>query len=186
MYEVFDPSHRASRWVNEWKHQPHQLAGKRGRQGEDWCPVVNVTWYDAWCFAAWCGYRLPTELEWEHACRAGSKDGWYFGNDEAELEKNCWVVENSNESTHPVGELKANANGLYDMHGNVEEWCDDRWEPGALARVLRGGSWSNVGRNCRSASRDGYTPHDRDHFIGFRLAAVPAVGAKPVQASSGA
>jgi hypothetical protein len=180
MYEEFDPEHRTSRWVGR-----HPLAKKR-KQGEDRCPVVNVTWYDAWCFAAWCGHRLPTELEWEHACRAGSAASWCFGNDEAELAKYAWYDANSNDSTHPVGELQANANGLFDMHGNVFEWCADRWEPWASARVLRGGSCFHDGRGCRSASRSGFGPDDRDRGGGFRLAAVPVVGAEPGKGDSGA
>ena len=108
---------------------------------------------------------------------------WCFGNEEAELGKYAWYTKNSNDSTHPVGELEANENGLYDMHGNVWEWCEDRWEPGASARVLRGGGWFDYGRYCRSADRYGYVPGNRHRFNGFRLAAVPDVGAK--QASSG-
>jgi formylglycine-generating enzyme required for sulfatase activity len=168
MYEEFDPHHRDSRWNDE-----HPLGN------DDRCPVVSVTWYDAWCFAAWCGHRLPTELEWEHACRAGSETAWYFGNDDADLARHAWYWENSRFSTHPVGELAKNTNGLHDLHGNVWEWCEDRYEPGASARVLRGGGWLDDGGYCRSAFRRRLAPEDRDDGIGFRLAAVPAVGAEP-------
>jgi formylglycine-generating enzyme required for sulfatase activity len=173
MYEEFDPQHRFHRWAGK-----HPLAKKR-KQGEDRCPVVNVTWYDAWCFAAWCGRLLPTELEWEHACRAGSTTRRCFGNEEADLAKYAWYFRNSNDSTHPVGELAANGNGLFDMHGNVWEWCEDHLEPGATARVLRGWSWYDHGRNCRSAFRYWKEPDYRSLHVGFRLAAVPDVGAKP-------
>lgn len=173
MYERFDPSHRQDRWLGT-----HPLAGKRGKEGEDHCPVVHVTFFDAWCFAAWCGHRLPTELEWEHACRAGSKDAWYFGNEETDLEKYAWYAKNSQRSTHPVGLKEMNGNELYDMHGNVWEWCEDRYAPGASPRLLRGGSWILNGRVCRSAFRLRGVPDYRYPFYGFRLAAVPDVGAK--------
>jgi formylglycine-generating enzyme required for sulfatase activity len=165
MYEAFDPSHRDRRWPGK-----HPLF--EGRPEADRCPVVSVTWHDAWCFAVWCGCRLPTELEWEHACRAGSADRWCFGNDEAELKEYAWYDENSEEATHPVGRLRENGNGLFDVHGNVWEWCDSRSSPGAPVRVLRGGSWGGLGWFCRSALR-GYWPLLRLQFIGFRLAAVP-------------
>jgi formylglycine-generating enzyme required for sulfatase activity len=182
MYEEFDPRHRAQRWPGK-----HPLVKKR-KQGDDRCPVVDVTWYDAWCFAAWCGHRLPTELEWEHACRAGSAGSWCFGNEEAELVKYAWYGSDlESGSTHPVGELQANAFGLFDMHGNVWEWCTDRWVPGASACVRRGGSWYAHGRNCRSASRYTRAPGSRNQACGFRLAAVPcAVGAGPGKEGRGA
>jgi formylglycine-generating enzyme required for sulfatase activity len=157
MYELFDPLHRLVR-----RQDAHDVR----------CPVVRVTWYDAWCFAHWCGYRLPTELEWEHACRAGSATIWCFGDDEAELKKHAWYQQNS-WSCHPVGELSPNSYGLFDMHGNVWEWCEDRWELAASARALRGGSYVEFAWHCRSASRFRSLPgHCWHSFFGFRMAAT--------------
>jgi formylglycine-generating enzyme required for sulfatase activity len=181
VYEEFDPAHWKQRWRNARNDAEHPLAKKRGRSGEDRCPVVNVSWYDAWCFAVWCGHRLPTELEWEHACRAGSESAWYFGNEEDELKNHAWCSEAwKGGSTHPVGGLLPNGNGLYDMHGNVWEWCVDPREPWASHRVLRGGSWFLRGEYCRCAYRLTYNPDFRSQYYGFRLAAIPD-GAKLVQ-----
>jgi formylglycine-generating enzyme required for sulfatase activity len=169
MYEEFDPRHKTIRW----RGNSHPLAKKRGKGGEDRCPVVHLSWYDAWCFAAWCGHWLPTELEWEHACRAESVTAWYFGNDEAELKKHAWYgLDLKTGSTHPVGILLPNSNLLYDVHGNVWEWCEDRYEPGASRRVLRGGGWDDYGEHCRSAYRHSGAPDYRFRDYGFRLAAV--------------
>jgi formylglycine-generating enzyme required for sulfatase activity len=129
MYEAFDPAHAANRWKNEYQNNEHPLATIAGRAGEDYCPVINVTWYDAWCFAAWCGDHifLPSELQWEHACRKGTAWNYYFGDEEEELSQHAWFFDNSQLHTHPVpGEDSndhCNGNGLYDMHGNVWEWC---------------------------------------------------------------
>jgi formylglycine-generating enzyme required for sulfatase activity len=174
MYEEFDPHHREDRWDGK-----HPLFD--GTPEGDRCPVVNVTWYDAWCFAAWCSCRLPTELEWEHACRAGSAEAWCFGNNEADLENYAWYRTNSEAGTHPVGELAANNYGLHDMHGNVWEWCGERDDSGP--RLFCGGSWRSVGSLCWSALPFG---HETGSLaFGFRLAAVPA-SLEPSKASQGA
>ena len=159
-------------------------------------PVETVSWEDARAFctklsevaeerAAGRTYRLPTEAEWEYACRAGSAGKYSFGDTEAELGKLAWYDKNSGNTTHPVGEKQANAWGLYDMHGNVWEWCQDGYGPyeagpasdlsvpgSASHRVLRGGSWSNLGKVCRSALRSRYAPVYRDQLYGFRVAGV--------------
>ena len=133
------------------------------------------------------GYRLPTEAEWEYACRAGSQARYSFGNNEASLGEHGWYDGNSGSQTHPVGQKRANALGLYDMHGNVWEWCwdgyaDDYYKQslgddplgvaGAALRVIRGGSWRLNPRYCRSAYRRRNTPGYRRNDVGFRLARV--------------
>ena len=114
------------------------------------------------------GYRLPTEAEWEYACRSGSKAAYCFGDDEQQLDQYAWFDQNSGSTTHPVGEKQPNAWGLCDMYGNVWEWCWDLWE--GSSRVIRGGSWRDSAGGCRSAYRDGDVPGGRFHSLGFRLA----------------
>ena len=156
-------------------------------------PVEQVSWEDAVEFcrklsalpeekAAGHVYRLPTDAEWEYACRAGTTTEYCFGDDENQLGDYAWYDENSGDRTHPVGQKKPNAWGLYDMHGNVWEWCQDWYgdlPAGAVTdptgpstgsnRVSRGGSWSLLSGFCRSASRDGDTPDLRSYDLGFRV-----------------
>ena len=129
-------------------------------------------------------YRLPTEAEWEYAARAGSTTAYCFGDDPRQLGEYAWYSENAGGRTHPhpVGQLQPNTWGLYDMHGNVWEWVQDRYgqytaEPvtdpqGCAAgpdRVIRGGSWYYGARFCRSAFRSHAAPGDRSFTLGFRL-----------------
>jgi formylglycine-generating enzyme required for sulfatase activity len=159
-------------------------------------PVELVSWEDAIEFckklsdlpeekAAGRVYRLPTEAEWEYACRAGSKTAYSFGESSESLGDYAWFKGNSNMQTHPVGEKKANAWGLYDMHGNVWEWCSyyGEYPKGAVSdpvgpredssRVPRGGSWGYEAASCRSATRLRYAPSNRGD-IGFRVALSPS------------
>ena len=128
-------------------------------------------------------YRLPTEAEWEWACRAKSIGRFSFGDDQARLKEHAWYNKNSAGKTHPVGQLQPNAWGLYDMHGNVWEWCQDWFGsfterpvndpkgPGSgESRVIRGGSWTLDRGTLRSADRRSSNPDNRNGHIGFRVA----------------
>lgn len=163
----------------------------RGRR-----PVINVSWDDAQKYCKWLSnetgqdYRLLTEAQWEYACRAGSTTRYCFGDDEKQLREYAYFLGNSDDKTHPVGEKLPNALGLYDMHGNVYEWVQDRYgaysyseEPSSnpsgpdtgSIRVFRGGGWLNIPDNCCSAYRDfaHYTSIGVD--LGFRLAMIGTI-----------
>jgi hypothetical protein len=135
------------------------------QRGDDDHPVVNVTWNDAVAYCKWAGGRLPTEAEWEHAALAGSSADPYGPLDEV-----AWYNNNSNRSTHPVGQKNPNAWDLYDTLGNVWEWCEDYDNQGSHRRVLRGGSWLNNQVLVRASSRGRSEPADRTDVIGFRCA----------------
>ena len=153
-------------------------------------PVENVLWNEAQAFCQKLSektgkkYRLPSEAEWEYACRAGTQTSYYFGDNPDLLKEYACYGNNSASKTHPVGQKKPNNWGLYDMHGNVWEWCEDGWQEnyqnaptdGTASsdnysqinyRVLRGGSWINSPRDCRSASRH-YDGFSLNHY-GFRV-----------------
>jgi formylglycine-generating enzyme required for sulfatase activity len=158
-------------------------------------PVETVRWDDAMDFCRRLSqrtgktYTLPSEAQWEYACRAGSQTRFCFGDSDSGLDAYAWYSGNSGSKTHPVGEKSPNAWGLHDMHGNVWEWCSD-WDgpysSGSVRnptgpsdgsdRVLRGGGWGGSPQGCRSAYRYGYTPGDSYVFLGFRVLAVPAAG----------
>ncbi len=143
-------------------------------------PVETVSWDDAQIFiqklnqlSGKKNYRLPTEGEWEYACRAGSTSDYYFGDNESQLGEYAWYDGNSGATTHPVGQKKPNEWGLYDMAGNVWEWTDSWYDSSHSYRVIRGGSWYYGAERCRSVYRISGTPDYRNYFIGFRLVFVP-------------
>ena len=156
-------------------------------------PVEKVSWNDAVEFCRRLShrdgatYRLPTEAEWEYACRAGTTTRFCFGDNDSGLGDYAWYKSNSNSKTHPVGEKRANAFGLHDMHGNVWEWCQDWYDKdyytnspisdpsgprSGTARILRGGSWDCAPWICRSEVHDGRTPSRTDVNYGFRITCV--------------
>jgi formylglycine-generating enzyme required for sulfatase activity len=163
--------------------------GFRREQADDE-PVVQVCWDDANAFCQWLTqregilYRLPTEAEWEYACRAGSQSTWSFGDDPDALCDFAWHKYNAGSTTQPVGQKSPNAFGLYDMYGNVWEWCKDRYAAGYVTddiidpkgpseghgHVLRGGSWgSHAPLEIRSANRRSAPAGYRYYSCGFRV-----------------
>lgn len=156
-------------------------------------PVRRVKWTDAVAYAHWKSeregknYRLPTEAEWEYACRAGSEGKFCFGDEESLFGEYAWYADNAEKVTHDVGTKKPNTWGLYDMHGNVWEWCLDRYAEDysdtprdgtayAVAsekgRVLRGGSYNAYADKCSCTSRINLGSGGKNYFIGFRLVEV--------------
>ncbi|MCU0725136.1 MAG: formylglycine-generating enzyme family protein [Planctomycetes bacterium] len=157
-------------------------------------PVADVRWDDARRYCEWLSgrgplaVRLPSESEWEYACRAGSTTEYCFGDDEAGLGECGWFGRPWGDSAREVGTRRANRWGLFDLHGNVWEWCGDRWhddyegapgdgtawtEGAASFRVDRGGGWDNPAVYCRSAGRGRRPPDARGISLGFRPAASP-------------
>lgn len=184
-------------------------------------PVEQVRWYDAvkYCNArskaeglepcydvnTWkCnftanGYRLPTEAEWEYACRAGTTTAYSFGNDESKLDEHAWFKGNARRRPHPVGQRRPNAWGLYDMHGNVWEWCNDFYQvdyydksPKENPRgaetgetmVLRGGAWKTDAESCRSGYRYNENRGRADVCFGYDIYGFRCVRNGPSSAPS--
>ena len=156
--------------------------GPTGLEGDDF-PATHVSWGDCMEFVKKLnglegedGYRLPTEEEWEEACRAGEKGKYCFGNNEAKLDRYAWYDRNAagvgEKYPHRVGMKKPNRWGLYDMHGNVWEWCQDWYDSSNLYRTARGGSWGDYPNGCVSSYRYGFIPDCRDDYLGFRILRV--------------
>ena len=156
-------------------------------KGCDDCPVENVSWNDVQQFInklnekSSIKYRLPTEEEWEFAARGGTQSRGYVysgGNTPGNV---GWYGDNSGNKTHRVGGKSPNELGLFDMSGNVWEWCQDWFKPypgcsgsdqTGVYRVLRGGGWNFNARSCRASSRGSVGPGNRGNYLGFRLAAA--------------
>jgi hypothetical protein len=138
-------------------------------------PVENVSWNDVQEFIkklnAMTGrsYRLPTEAEWEYAAREGKNNSSYEYSGSNSLGSVAWYADNSGSQTHPVGQKSPNALGIYDMSGNVWEWCQDCYDSSCSNRVNRGGSWGNSAAYCRVANRSNNSPDFRSYSLGFRL-----------------
>ena len=148
-------------------------------------PVDRVSWDDCQKFCAKTGMKLPTEAQWEYACRAGVRKPRY-----GELEQIAWYGENSADTTHPVAQKASNALGFYDMIGNVAEWCQDWYEGGyykscedgvvdptgpaqSASRLLRGGSWFDDSDSCRASRRYHGTPVVILYGVGVRVVRTP-------------
>ncbi len=198
-YDYEKPPHRVKLspfFIGKYPVTQAQWKAVMGDNPSNWkgddLPVEYVSWDDTVKFCKAISkrtgetYRLPTEAEWEYACRAGSTTKYCFGDDENLLGEYAWYYENSEGKTHPAGQKKPNAWGLYDMHGNVWEWCEDDWHgryngapvdgsawvdisKRASFRVYRGGSWGNYAEDCRSAIRNRNSPDIRVRGLGFRL-----------------
>lgn len=176
----------------QWKRVMGNLPSKWVDQDR---PVERVTWEAATEFCQRLSalpeersngrvYRLPTEAEWEYACRAGTITRRSFGDDRFKLQDFAWFDGNAGSETHPVGQKQPNPWGLHDMYGNVWEWCSDRYgdypqgnasNPAGPSmgstHVIRGGGWGSAATRCRSSSRDGKSPSYEQNNLGFRVVA---------------
>lgn len=191
VHEVTQGEYEKMMGTSPWKGK------KYAKEGSDYA-ANYISWEDAVEFCKKLSkkegrtYRLPTEAQWEYACRAGSQTAYSFGNDSANLSSYAWWDDNADfvgkDYAHRVGQKPPNAWGLHDMHGNVWEWCSDRYDkeyyakspvddptgPTGSGRVHRGGCWDSHGGSCRSASRRRSAPGSRYSFLGIRLALVPS------------
>jgi formylglycine-generating enzyme required for sulfatase activity len=175
------------------------LVKAKGAGADDDCPAVNISWYDAWIFAAWCGCVLPTEAQWEYACRAGLPTPFSFRNHDGrtctadvcnfygdypypdsqakELKSKTPDAIRDRQFTIPVNgkdgkpetKIESNRWGFDQMHGNVWEWCDD-WCENNVGKNVRGGSWNDRAGLCRASNRSWFEPDIRYRNLGFRLA----------------
>lgn len=199
-YDDEKPRHQVTLpafWMGETPVTQGQYQAVRGSnpsrfQGDLDRPIENVTWNDADRFCQELSRKLsqeiislPSESQWEYACRGGTDTRYFFGDDAAQQGNYAWYNGNSGNETHLVKQKKPNAWGLYDMHGNVWEWCADQWHKNyegaptdgsvwlssdeSEGRLLRGGSWDSIAKHCRSAYRDHYTPAYRFNGLGFRV-----------------
>ncbi len=164
-------------------HSPPESFKDRALNGAEQ-PVVTITWKDAKAFCEWAGLELPSEAMWEYACRAGTSTEYWSGDSEQDLARVGWYDDNSGGRLHAVAEKEANPWGLFDVHGNVWEWCEDAWRDtyagapqdgsarvdGSSYRVVRGGSFRSAADWCRSASRGDGRPGTRDGALGLRPA----------------
>jgi len=189
-------------WLGKYEVTQGEYAAVMGKnpshfQGDTNRPVEKLSWFDA---VAYCEkltkqeqqvghlppnyeYRLPSEAEWEYACRAGTTNLFSFGDTVTEADQYAWTMENSEVTTHRIGQKRPNPWGLYDMHGNVWEWCSDWFAPyPAMAltnpagptnskfKVFRGGGWNQAIEFARSRNRFMMSPSNGIHFVGFRIA----------------
>jgi formylglycine-generating enzyme required for sulfatase activity len=188
-------------WIGKYEVTQEEYQGVTGKNPSQFAtdprrPVEKVSHKDAVAYCALLtrrereagrlpadhAYRLPTEAEWEYACRAGSTYHFTFGDANAEADAYAWTDENSEATTHPVGLKRPNAWGLHDVHGNVWEWCQDWFAnypaaelvdpvgpPEGKYKVFRGGGWNNEAKFARSSNRFMMGVSTGIHFVGFRV-----------------
>jgi len=185
-FEMMTTEVTQAMWEEVMGNNPSHFSGAN-------LPVECVTWDECQNFADAMNdldpdhvYRLPSESEWEYCCRAGTTTRFYWGDDpgETEIGDYAWWNSNSNDTTHPVAQKLPNDWGLYDMSGNVEEWCEDFWHdsytgapsdgspwlvPAGSYIINRKGCWNSLPEDCRSAQRGGSLPGDYNFDLGFRL-----------------
>jgi formylglycine-generating enzyme required for sulfatase activity len=176
-----------SQWVAKMGSNPSHFVAGNGYPGSDARPVEQVSWNTIQGYLSATGFRLPTEAEWEFACRAGTQTPFYNGSsDDNTVGTLAWYSPNSSSQTRPVGGKAANAFGFNDMLGNVWEWVNDWYGNYTTAaqtnptgpvnwthRVVRGGSWGSAAANVRSSYRGFFTPGYTRYDIGFRVARTP-------------
>ena len=170
-----------------WKGRRNSVELVGWQDANDFCTKVTTLLRDAKLAGAKERIRLPTEAEWEYACRAGTTTEWSFGDDVKNLPEHAWFKENSKGNDPPVGAKAANPWGLYDMHGYNWEWCQDDWAgdykdaptdgsarrvDGAKDKVIRGGAWPTPANTTRSAHRGHVPAETSDDTIGFRCVKV--------------
>jgi formylglycine-generating enzyme required for sulfatase activity len=216
-HEVFVSSFYIDKYPVTQEQYKNIMGENPSRWKADKNPVEQVRWSDAvkYCNAlslkeslqpcydlqTWrcnfgaSGYRLPTEAEWEYACRAGNKTKYFFGNDPSKLTDYAWLEQNSGGKPHPVGQKQPNPWGLYDMNGNVWEWCNDFYQvdyyqqspkenpqgPDAgETKVVRGGAWKFSADSCRSGYRYNEDPGYSDVCFGYDIYGFRCVRNAPV------
>ena len=167
---VEESGYNYDRWNSVAKYSP-----------TDEHPMVEVTWNDATAYAQWADKRLPTEAEWEYVARGGLSGKRYpWGDDESVARDHANYLGTGsrdqwggppNGGTAPIGSFDSNGYGLYDMTGNVWEWCADWYDDGQDSRALRGGSWDNLSFGLRITDRSFHLPNDADNYFGFRCVA---------------
>jgi formylglycine-generating enzyme required for sulfatase activity len=182
-------------WIDKWEkmegvYWKYDAEGNQKLRSDYNHPVIHVSWNDATAYCKWLkettgkGYRLPTEAEWQYAAGGGNKSKGYTYSGSNTIGNVAWYYKNSDSKTHPVGQKSSNELGIYDMSGNVWEWCSDWYgsdyyknsssnnPKGANSgtyRVLRGGAWDGSPASCRIADRSISTPAYRYNNVGFRV-----------------
>jgi formylglycine-generating enzyme required for sulfatase activity len=190
-YEVTQELYQRVMGVNpaKWRGPRNSVEMVNWNEADEFCKKVTRLLHEQKELPADEFIRLPSEAEWEYACRAGSKTAWSFGDKASDIGGFAWYKDNSKGEDPPVGRKKPNAWGLYDMHGYVSEWCADAWHPnykgaptdgsawteaGVKDRVIRGGSFADPAESQRSAYRDHKPMSTRSDRIGFRCVKAAA------------